>query len=80
MMRKITQSPLDPALPSEGIQNLKPFLATASGKGSVGKTTVAINLALALANRGYRVGLLEADIYGPSIPTMLDLHEMPEKK
>ena len=47
------------------------FLAAASGKGGVGKITVAINLALALADRGFRVGPLDTDIYGPSIPTML---------
>ena len=80
MMRKITQGPPDPALPPEGIQNLKHFFAVASGKGGVGKTTVAINLALTLAKRGYRAGLLEADIYGPSISTMLDPHEIPEEK
>ena len=57
---------------------MKHFLAIASGKGGVGKTTVAINLALALARNGYRVGFLDADIYGPSIPTMLDLREQPE--
>jgi Mrp family chromosome partitioning ATPase len=64
--------------PPEGIRDAKHFLAVASGKGGVGKATVAVNLALALAKRGFRVGLLDADIYGPSIPTMLDLHEQPE--
>lgn len=52
-----------------GIKNL---IAIASGKGGVGKTTVAVNLAIALAKMNYRVGLLDADVFGPSVPKMID--------
>src|SRR4029453_1155923 len=50
-------------------------LAIASGKGGVGKTTVTVNLALALAQSGARVGILDADIYGPNIPLMLGIRQ-----
>src|ERR1700678_2069473 len=58
------------------IPGVKSVVAVASGKGGVGKSTVATNLALALQMLGRRVGLLDADIYGPSIPIMMGIKEI----
>lgn len=66
---------LFPRAPLKGVAKVKHFLAVASGKGGVGKTTIAVNVALALAKEGRKVGLLDADVYGPSVPLMLGIAE-----
>ncbi len=68
---------LFPKHPLVGLEKVRHVLAVASGKGGVGKTTIAVNVALALAEKGNRVGLLDADVYGPSLPVMLGLNEPP---
>jgi len=65
---------MQPKLPIAGVSNL---IAVGSGKGGVGKTTVSVNLAIALARMGYRVGLLDADVYGPNVPLMMGTNSTP---
>lgn len=63
-----------PKVPIPGVENI---VAVGSGKGGVGKTTVAVNLAIALAKMGHRTGLLDADVYGPNVPLMMGTNQTP---
>lgn len=73
----VKAAPIQPE--RQPIQGVKNIIAVASGKGGVGKSTVSVNLALALAKSGAKAGLLDADIYGPNIPMMLGImNEQPE--
>jgi ATP-binding protein involved in chromosome partitioning len=63
--------------PAERLAGVKRVIAVASGKGGVGKSTVAVNLACAFARLGFRTGLLDADIYGPSVPRMVGADQAP---
>src|SRR5580692_11783094 len=65
---------MTPKLPISGVKNL---IAVGSGKGGVGKTTVSVNLAIALAHLGYKTGLLDADVYGPNVPLMMGTSSTP---
>ena len=69
-----------PGQPQAGPQPLpgvNSIIAVGSGKGGVGKTTIAVNLAIALARMGHKVGLLDADVYGPNVPLMLGTSDQP---
>lgn len=74
---KPTAQPAPDTPPKPGIPGVKSIIAVASGKGGVGKSTVAVNLALGLAAEGRRVGILDCDIYGPSVPRMMGISDRP---
>jgi ATP-binding protein involved in chromosome partitioning len=63
--------------PKEAVPGIRHIIAVASGKGGVGKSTTAVNLALALAAQGHRIGLLDGDLYGPSVPKLLGIEGKP---
>jgi ATP-binding protein involved in chromosome partitioning len=69
-----SHAPEQPKFPVEGVKHI---VTIGSGKGGVGKTTVSVNLALALARLGLKVGLLDADVYGPNVPLMMGLRDQP---
>src|SRR5436190_856820 len=64
--------------PPQHLPGIKTIIAVGSGKGGVGKTTVAVNLAIALAKMGHKTGLLDADIYGPNVPLMMGATAQPK--
>lgn len=72
MQPNVSKNPGKQSVP--GVENI---IAVSSGKGGVGKSTVAVNLAVALAKRGAKVGLLDTDVYGPNVPIMVGINEQP---
>ena len=72
-------SPNQPGqMPKVPIQGVKYIVAVGSGKGGVGKTTVSVNLSIALSQLGHKVGLLDADVYGPNVPLMMGINRTPQ--
>ncbi|MER8475835.1 Mrp/NBP35 family ATP-binding protein [Mesorhizobium sp. M1163] len=76
--RPAPQAPASHSQGKRGVPGIDAIIAVASGKGGVGKSTTAVNIALGLAANGLRVGVLDADIYGPSMPRLLNIHGRPQ--
>jgi ATP-binding protein involved in chromosome partitioning len=76
--RQTRKGPEETATPKPGVPGIKHIIAVASGKGGVGKSTTTANLALAMAANGLKVGVLDADIYGPSVPRLFNVSGRPE--
>jgi len=76
--RQTQRGPDEQAAPKPGVPGIKHIIAVASGKGGVGKSTTTANLALGMASNGLKVGVLDADIYGPSVPRLFNVSGRPE--
>ena len=76
--RTAPQAPASHSQGKRGVPGIASIIAVASGKGGVGKSTTAVNIALGLVSNGLKVGVLDADIYGPSMPRLLNIHGRPE--
>jgi ATP-binding protein involved in chromosome partitioning len=76
--RAAPHAPASHSQGKRGVPGIEAIIAVASGKGGVGKSTTAVNIALGLAANGLRVGVLDADIYGPSMPRLLNIHGRPQ--
>lgn len=79
-VKTVVDVPVDLRLKGTGSSNIKTLIAVASGKGGVGKSTVAVNLAVMLAQMGAKVGLMDADVYGPNIPMMMGVQQLPPQR
>jgi ATP-binding protein involved in chromosome partitioning len=76
-LQTVVEVPQDSRLTDVGNSKIKTLIAVASGKGGVGKSTVSVNLAVLLAKSGAKVGLMDADVYGPNIPLMMGVDQLP---
>jgi ATP-binding protein involved in chromosome partitioning len=76
-VNSILEVPFDGRIKDSGLTSIKNVIAVASGKGGVGKSTVSVNIAVSMAKNGANVGLLDADVYGPNIPMMMGVEQLP---